>query len=82
MPRVRKTASRLHLNDKALEDDLADFREAHYGAPEIGIVRAALREFIDRRLAAEADMRKRFEAARAVRLDAGRPNVRLIKQDD
>jgi hypothetical protein len=51
-----------------LNSDFTDFCEAHRGAPGNRIVQDALRTFIDERLAAEPELRKRFEAARRKRL--------------
>ena len=47
---------------------LADFRRANYNAPEIEIVREALTDHIEQRLR-EPEMKARFEAARAERLN-------------
>ena len=47
---------------------LADFCAAHYEAPWTSVIRYALDAFIDERLAAEPEVRKRYEAARAKRL--------------
>ncbi len=60
-----------------LEDDLRAFSEAHYDAPLNRIVGDALREFISRRLKAEPEMRKRFEAFRCAKPDA-EPKLRVI----
>jgi len=51
-----------------LASDLLDFCEAHRGAPEHRIIADALRAFIDDRLQAEPELRKRFEEARRKRL--------------
>jgi hypothetical protein len=65
--RPRTTGSRLGLSEP-LNSDLLDFREAHRGAPETRIVADALRAFIDDRLAAEPELKKRFDEARRARL--------------
>lgn len=65
----KTTGSRFNLGEP-LDTDLADFCEAHYGAPEVRVIREALRLFIDGRLAAEPELRKRFEEARRKRLGA------------
>jgi len=70
----RTTGSRLNLGEP-LASDLADFCVAHYRASEIEIVRVALRAFIDARLSAEPEMKKRFEEARAYRLGRSDPKV-------
>ena len=51
-----------------LASDLLDFCEAHRGSPEHRIIADALRAFIDERLAAEPELRKRFDEARRKRL--------------
>ncbi|MBI3452306.1 MAG: hypothetical protein HY057_05635 [Rhodospirillales bacterium] len=51
-----------------LANELLDFCEAHRGAPEQRIIADALRAFIDERLAAEPELKKRFDAARQKRL--------------
>jgi hypothetical protein len=65
----KTTGSRLQLGEP-LATDLTDFCEAHYGAPEIRIIREALRTFIDQRLAAEPEVARRFEESRRRRLGA------------
>lgn len=65
----KTTGSRLQLGEP-LASDLADFCEAHYGAPEIRIIREALRQFIDTRLGAEPEVARRFEEARRKRIGA------------
>ena len=69
MPKPSK-GSRLNLGEP-WTSDLADFRAAHYGVAETDIIKAALDAFIKDRLAAEPEMRKRFEEARKKRLGAG-----------
>ena len=56
-----------------LEDDLRAFSEAHYDAPLNRIIGDALREFMERRLAAEPEMRKRFDKCRL----GSKPETRL-----
>ena len=56
------------------QSQLADFCAAHYNAPERDIVRAALDHFIQTRLEAEPEMKKRYEEARKKRL-GGLPSV-------
>jgi len=67
-----------HRLDADLAADLADFCSAHYRAPEKEIISAALREFIDRQLLLEPELRKRFDTARASRIGAS-SKVTLIK---
>ena len=54
---------------------MADFCAAHYGAPEREIMRAAIDLFIQERLAAEPEVRKRYEEARKRRLGLAEPRV-------
>ena len=57
---------------------LADFREAYFGAPEIRIIKEALEVFIDDRLGAEPEVKKRYDEARKRRMGAGRENIRVL----
>lgn len=75
----KSTGSRFNLAEP-LAGDLADFCSAHYGVSETNIIREALRQFIDARLAAEPEMRKRFDAARKDRLGA-KTNLRVLKPE-
>jgi hypothetical protein len=78
MPR-RSNDGRLKLGDP-LATELADFCAANYGAPEIEIIREALREHLARRLG-EPEMRKRVEEARKRRLEgAGKP-IKLVRPE-
>jgi hypothetical protein len=77
-PRVKhmkdKPSGRLQLGDP-LAGDLADFCAAHYGAAEREIIRAALRAFIDSKLDAEPEVRKRYDAAKKLRLGGEPPKI-------
>jgi transposase-like protein len=44
-----------------LASHLETFCAIHYGAPEINVIREAVRTFIDERLAREPELRKRFD---------------------
>jgi hypothetical protein len=60
--------------------DLAAFCKAHYNAPQIQIIREALREHIDSRLAQEPAMRQRFTRARDdLRKQASEP-IRIVER--
>jgi hypothetical protein len=74
----RTTGSRLNLGEP-LDSDLSDFCVAHFNAPAINIVREAIRELMERRLASEPEMRKRFEEARKTRLKAQRGHIQVVK---
>jgi len=69
MGRKRTTGSR-NPYEEPLNSDFTDFCEASWGAPSSRIVQAALRQFSDARLAAEPELRKRFDEARRRRLGA------------
>ncbi len=73
----KPTDARYQLGEP-LAGDLQDFCAAHYNAPASDIIRTALREFIDARLAVEPEMRKRYEAARKARLAGGNDKIRLL----
>ena len=61
---ARKTTGSRYRLGEPLSTDLAAFCEANLGTLEIRVIRAALREYIDRRLAEEPELRNRYEAAR------------------
>ena len=54
------------------------FCEAHYDAPRASVIREALRYFIETRLTAEPEMRKRYEAAVAQRRTGIRDRLRVL----
>jgi hypothetical protein len=62
-----------------MEEELQDFCEAHRGAPANRIIQDALRVFIDERLKAEPELRKRFDEARANRLARAGENVTVLR---
>lgn len=64
------TDARLKLGEP-WADKLKDFCSANYGCPQIEVIRAAIDELIDRRLDAEPEMRRRFDAARKRRVGGG-----------
>jgi hypothetical protein len=57
------TGGRYRLGEP-LETDLADFCAANWDSSATSVIRDAVREFIDARLAAEPEMLRRFEEAR------------------
>jgi hypothetical protein len=75
--RPRTTGKRLAFPDP-LASDFLDFRSANYNAAEMEVIREALREHIDRRLDAEPELRKRFDAARRKRLGLNGDKIRLL----
>ena len=54
--------------EQELIDRLQDFREGYFGAPEYRIVAEALEVFMAERLAAEPEVKRRYEEARKRRL--------------
>jgi DNA-directed RNA polymerase sigma subunit (sigma70/sigma32) len=76
MGRKVTTGSRLGL-DEPLASDFLDFRAANYSAPEMEVIREALREHIDHRLQ-EPEMRKRFDEVRRKRLGTNGDKIRLL----
>ena len=76
--RPRSTGSRNPFPEP-LNSDLLDFCEAHRGAPGNRIIQDALRDFIDARLKAEPELRKRFEEARAKRMVGAGENVTVLR---
>ena len=80
MGRPPTTRSRYGFKGQ-LKDDLADFCEAHRGSPENRIIHDAVRAFIDERLTAEPELKKRFEEARSKRLGTAEAVVRLVPKN-
>ncbi|MGH6897348.1 MAG: hypothetical protein ACREJ5_12520 [Geminicoccaceae bacterium] len=64
--------------DDVLRQSLEAFCEAHYDAPQVSIVREALKTFIETQLEAEPVMRKRYEAAMAQRRTGIRDKLRVV----
>lgn len=64
--------------DDVLRQSLEAFCEAHYDAPQVSILRAALKSFIETRLEAEPEMRKRYEAAMAQKRTGVREKLRVL----
>ena len=77
MGRKSSTGSRLGITGQ-LREDLTDFCDAHRGAPENRIIQDALRAFIDERLGAEPELRKRFDEARQKRVGTAEAVVQLV----
>jgi hypothetical protein len=70
----RASDARLQLGEP-LASKLADFCAANYGAPQMNVIREALNEHIDARLAHEPALKARFEEARKRRLQ--KPDAKL-----
>jgi hypothetical protein len=73
--------SRLGLGEP-WQSMLNDFCAAHYNASERDIVRTALDFFIQNRLEAEPEVRKRYEEARRKRLKLPDSVVRIVPKGD
>ena len=71
-------AKNYNLGDE-VEGLLQDFCEAHYGAPEVRILRESVKFFVDESLSAEPEVKKRFEAARQQRLGENIRSLRISK---
>ena len=71
-------AKSYNLGDET-EGLLQDFCEAHYGAPEVRILREAVKFFVNESLDAEPILKKRFEAARQQRLGENIRPLRISK---
>ena len=65
----KTTGSRYRLGEP-LSADLSDFCAALLGPSEIAVIREAVREYIDRRVTSEFELRRRYLAARQARLGA------------
>jgi hypothetical protein len=59
---VAKRKSILVDLGEALQASLDAFCEAHYGAPQVRIIREAVKAFITTQLDAEPELKKRYEA--------------------
>jgi len=81
MAAPRTTGKRQGLG-KEIDDLLADFCAAHFGAPATEIVRAAVRKFIRDSLENEPELNKRFEEARKIRLGSVPPKIVRLNSND
>ena len=61
-----------------LQASLDAFCEAHYGAPQVRIIREAVRTFIEAGLAAEPELHKRYDAIRERGVTDLGGNVRVL----
>jgi hypothetical protein len=57
-----------HLGEP-LGSDLEDFCAVHYGAPEINVIRQAVRTFIDDQLSRDPELKKRFDKVQRDRIE-------------
>ena len=80
MPKPSK-GTRLGLGEP-WQSMLNDFCAAHYNAPERDIIRTALDFFVQNRLEAEPEVKKRFEEARRKRLGLSDSVVRIVPKND
>lgn len=70
----KKTGDRYRLGEP-LNTEIAAFSDALSRAPEIQIIREALREHMARRLASEPELRRRYEKALKDRMGAAGENI-------
>jgi hypothetical protein len=78
-PKSKDTRTRLL---EPLATDMGAFRAAiGMGASEIGIIREAVRAFIDSKTTADADLKKRFDIEKERLLGAKRQPLRLVKDE-
>jgi hypothetical protein len=75
---VQKGKNKLVDLGEGLQASLDAFCEAHYGAPQVRVIREAVRSFITAQLDAEPELRKRYEAILAVRIGQAGDNVRVL----
>ena len=72
------TGSRLRLGEP-FQSELADFCAVNYGIDEIKVIRQAVTEHIQRKLAENEGMKRDYEARRKQRLAAERSGERRLK---
>jgi len=72
----RKTGARNSLGAD-IDGLLADYSAANYGAPATQIIRAAVKEHIQKRLETEPELRKRFDDAKKERI--GPSPLRVVR---
>ena len=78
-PRSKDSRARLR---EPLATDLAAFRVAiGLGATEIGVIRDAVRAFIDARLERDEDLKRRYKVEREKLKAAKLEPLRLVKND-
>jgi hypothetical protein len=75
---VLKGKNKLVDLGEGLQASLDAFCEAHYGAPQVRVIREAVRCFITARLDAEPELRKRYDAILKVRIGQAGDNVRVL----
>jgi hypothetical protein len=66
--------------DGELIDRVQDFREGYFGAPEYRIVAEALEHFMQDRLQAEPEVKRRYEEARKARLRVKERRLRIVSK--
>jgi hypothetical protein len=64
--------------DPELVEDFTDFREGYLGAPEYRVLAEAIKYYMADRLAAEPEVKRRYEAAREKRLGTKGKVVKLV----
>ena len=79
-PKSKDTRTRLL---EPLATDMAAFRAATgMGTSEIGVIRDAVRAFIDAKVENDQELKKRFEAEREKLLAMRRQPLRIVRDDE
>lgn len=81
MGRPRSTGARHRLGEP-LASELADFCAVNYEIDDIKVIRAAVKEHIDRVLSENDGMRRAYEIKRKRRLAAQRDDKRRLRSVD
>ena len=81
MGRPRTSGSRHRLGEP-LASELADFCAVNYGVDDIKVIREAVTEHIQRKLAENDGMRRDYEAQRKRRLAAERNGEKRLRPVD
>jgi hypothetical protein len=75
---VPKGKNKLIDLGEGLQASLDAFCEAHYGAPQVRVIREAVGFFISAQLDAEPELRKRYDAILKIRIGQAGDNVRVL----
>lgn len=75
---AKTTTGARHRLGEPLASDLAAFCEASDGTLEIRVIRNAVRHYLDARLAAEPELRRRFDEARLRKIGNGNATENVV----
>jgi hypothetical protein len=67
--------------DKELVEDFTDFREGYLGAPEYRVLAEAIKLYMADRLAAEPEVKRRYDRARETRRGSKGSVVKLVPDE-